>query len=118
MTRIKKVFVEMGKLRAPTNHHIVRMGIGGPTHTELVNRQPEFGLISTLNPVIFNEEAVSMSYEPWEFLRGPNRELSKAHIVVGCFTDSVVSSPSTSQLLKEPQQQRSSESTSADSREE
>ena len=84
MTRIEEVFVENGKLRAPTNHHLVRMGLSGPLHTELVERQ--FGLIRTLNPVIFNEEAVSMSYEPWEFFRGPNHELSKAHIVEGCFT--------------------------------
>ena len=103
MTCIEKVFVAMGKLRAPTNHYLVRMGIGGPIHTKLVNRQ--FGLVRTLNPVIFNEEAVSMPYEPWEFFRRPNRELSKAHIVEGFFTVSAVSSPSTLQLLKEPQQQ-------------
>ena len=87
MTRIKKVFVEIGKLRAPTNHHLVRMGLSGPMHTELVNRQ--FGLISTLNRLIFNEGAVPMSYEPWEFFRRPNRERSKAHIVEGYFTVTV-----------------------------
>ena len=56
MNSIKKVFVAMGKLRAPTNHHLVRKGIGGPIHTELVNRQ--FGLICTSNPVIFNQDSV------------------------------------------------------------
>ena len=91
------------------------MGIGGPIHTKLVNRQ--FGLVRTLNPVIFNEEAVSMPYEPWEFFRRPKRELSKAHIVEGYFTVSVVSSPSTLQLLKGQQPQQSPESALVDSRE-
>ena len=120
MTHIEKVFVAMGKLGAPTNHHLVGMIIGGPlaTHTELVNLSRQFGLVRTLNPVIFNEEVVSMSYEPWEFFRRPNCELSKTHIVEGYFTVSAVSSPSTSQLLKEPQQQRSPELTLVDSREE
>ena len=97
MNRIDKVFVELGdmKLKAPINHQLVRVGLNGPMHTELINRQ--FGLIRQLNPVLFDEESVSLSYEPWEFFRGPNRELSKAHIVVGCFTDSAVSSPTTSQ---------------------
>ena len=54
-------------------------------HTELINRP--FGLIRQLNPVLFDEESVSLSYEPWEFFRGPNRELIKAQIVVGCFLD-------------------------------
>ena len=63
VTRIEKVFVENGKLREPTNHHLVRVGLSRPMHTKLVNRQ--FGLIRTLNPVIYNEEAVSMSSEPW-----------------------------------------------------
>ena len=41
MTRIEKVFVEICnlKLKAPTNHHLVRVGLGGPMHTELVNHQ-------------------------------------------------------------------------------
>ena len=94
----------------------MRVGLNAPMHTELINRQ--FGLIRQLNPVHFDEEAVSLSYEPWEFFRGPNRELSKAHIVVGCFRDSVVSSPTTSQRPKVPQQQRPSETTSADLRKE
>ena len=57
-------------------------------HMELINRQ--FGLIRSLNPVHFNEEAVALSYEPWEIFRGPNRELSRARIVVGCFSGSAV----------------------------
>ena len=61
MTRIEKVLVEMGKLKAQTNHYLVKMGMGGPTTTELVNRQ--FGLIHVLNPVMFKEEVVPMSYE-------------------------------------------------------
>ena len=106
MTRIDKVFVEIGnmKMKAPTNHHLVRVGFSGPMHTELIDRQ--FGLIRTLNPVHFNEEAVALSYEPWEFFCGPNRELKRARNVVGCFSGSVVSSPSTAQRPKEPQQQR------------
>ena len=81
-------------------------------HTELINRQ--FGLIRQLNPVLFDEESVSLSYEPWEFFRGPNRELSKAQIVVGCFTDSAVSSPTTLQRPEVPQHQRPFKTTSAD----
>ena len=109
MTRIEKVFLGIGnlKLKAPSNHHLVRVGLSGPTHTELINRQ--FRLIRTLNPVHFNGEAVALSYEPWEFYRGPNRELSRARIVVGCFSGSVVTSPSTLQRLGEPQQERPSE---------
>ena len=85
-------------------------------HTELINSQ--FGVIRTLNPVHFDEEAVALSYEPWEFYRGPNRELSRARIVVGCFSGSTVSSPSTSQRLGEPQQERPSEPISEELREE
>ena len=85
MTRIKKVFLDIGnlKLKAPSNHHLVRVGLNGPMHTELISRQ--FGLIRTLNPVHYDENAVAVSYEPWEFYRGPNRELIRASIVVGCF---------------------------------
>ena len=51
MTRIEKVLLGIGnlKLKAPSNHHLVRVGLNGPMHTELINRQ--FGLIRTLNPV-------------------------------------------------------------------
>ena len=59
-----------------------------------------------------------MSYNAWEFYRRPNRELSKARIVVGCFAGSAVSSPKTSQLLKEPHHERPIEEVLADSREE
>ena len=85
-------------------------------HTELINRQ--FGLIRTLNPVHYDENAVAVSYEPWELYRGPNRELSRARIVVGCFSGSAVSSPSTSQRLGVPQQERPSEPISEEPREE
>ena len=61
---------------------------------------------------------MAVSYEPWEFYRGPNRELSRARIVVGSFSGSVVSSPSTSQRLGEPQQERPSEPISEEPREE
>ena len=99
MTRIEKVFLDIGnlKLKAPSNHRRVRVGLNGPMHTEHINSQ--FGMIRTLNPVHFNEEAVALSYEPWEFYRGPNRELSRARILVGCFSGFAVSSPSTSQRL-------------------
>ena len=118
MTRIEKVFLDIGnlKLKAPSNHHLVRVGLNGPMHTELIN--PQLGLIRTLNPVHYNGEAVAVSYEPWEFYRGPNRELSRARIVVGCFSGSAVSSPSTLQLLGEPQQERPSEPISEEPREE
>ena len=110
--------VEIGnlKLKAPAQHQLVRVGLNGPMHTELINRQ--FGLVRTLNPVHFNEEALPMSYNPWDFYRRPNRELAQARIAVGCFSGSAVSSPSTSQRLEEPQLLRPLEQASADSREE
>ena len=101
------------KLKAPAHHQLVRVGLNGPMHTELINRQ--FGLVRTLNPVRFHEEAVPMSYNPWEFYSRPNRELSQARIVVGCFSGSSVSSPSTSQRLEEQQIVRPLEPASADS---
>ena len=99
MTRIEKVFLDIGnlKLKAPSNHHLVRVGLNGPMHTELINRQ--FGLIRTLNPVHYGDSEKAVSYKPWEFYRGPNRELSRARIVVGCFSGSAVSSSSTLQRL-------------------
>ena len=45
MTRIEKVFVDMGNMKTPTTPYLVKMGIDGPTTTALVNRQ--FGLIHT-----------------------------------------------------------------------
>ena len=118
MTRIETVFLDIGnlKLKAPSNHHLVRVGLNGPMHTELINRQ--FGIIRSLNPAPHNEAALPMSYNACEFYRRPNRELSKARIVVGCFAGSAVSSPKTSQLLKEPQLERPMEEVLADSREE
>ena len=83
-------------------------------HTELINRQ--FGLVRSLNPVPYTEEALPMSYNAWDFYRRPNRELSKARIVVGCFAGSAVSSPKTSQLLKEQHNERPIEEASVDSR--
>ena len=83
-------------------------------HTELINRQ--YGLVQSLNPVFYNGHALPVSYNAWDIYRRPNRELSKARIVVGCFVESAVSS--TSQLFREPHQERPIEEASADSREE
>ena len=45
MSPIEKIFVEIGdlKLKAPAQHQLVRVGLDGPMHTELINRQ--FGII-------------------------------------------------------------------------
>ena len=72
MSPIKKIFVEIGdfKLKAPAQHQLVRVGLDGPMHTKLINRQ--FGLVRSLNPVPYNEEALPMSYNAWDFYRRPN----------------------------------------------
>ena len=45
MNPIEKIFVENGdlKLKAPAQHQLVRVGLDGPMHTELINQQ--FGLV-------------------------------------------------------------------------
>ena len=118
MTHIEEVFLKIGKLhlKAPARHQLVKVGLKGPMHTELINRQ--YGIVRALNPVLYNIQALPVSYKPWDVLRRPNRELSKARLVVACFVESNVTMPIASQPFKEPHQERPIEEISADSREE
>ena len=90
MTHIEEVFLKVGKLhlKAPARHQLVKVGLKGPMHTELINRQ--YGIVRSLNPVLYNIHALPVSYKPWDVLRRPNRELSKARLVVACFVESKV----------------------------
>ena len=118
MTPIEKVFLEIGdlKLKAPARHQLVRVGLKGPMHTELINRQ--YGTVRSLNPVLYNIHALPVSYKPWDVFRRPNRALAQARLVVACFVEPKSAVSSTSQLSKEPPQERHIGEGSADSREE
>ena len=87
MTPIEKVFLEIGdlKLKAPARHQLVRVGLKGPMHTELINRQ--YGTVRSLNPVLYNIHALPVSYKPWDVFRRPNRVLAQARLVVACFVE-------------------------------
>ena len=50
MNRIEKIVVEIGDVKTPNNHYLVKTGRGFPPITGLVNRQ--FKLVVTLNPVV------------------------------------------------------------------
>ena len=118
MTPIEKVFLEIGdlKLKAPARHQLVRVGLKGPMHTDLINRQ--YGTVRSLNPVLNNIHALPVSYKPWDVFRRPNRALAQARLVVACFVEPKSAVSSTSQLFKEQHQERHIGEGSADSREE
>ena len=72
----------------------------------MVNNQ--LGLICNLNPVTNDVYDVLMADDSWEFFRGPNRELNKAHHMNWHFTAGAVTNHmgGASQLLNEPHPER------------
>ena len=118
MNHIENVFSDMGKLKVSKKHNLVKTIVDGRATMKLMN--VSLGIALKLNPVCSNIQDVPLSYYSWEFFRGPNSEPNKAKHMSGHFTAAAVTShmAGQSQLVKEPQPERLTESMSQDSREE